>query len=150
MRWKRTKLHDQHIQYVFQNESLSDPCFAPTGVWGAVCSSSVGFFGGDPAQLIAYRVEAVVESAAVFCKLLGQACYSTGVWCCFSLHPRTPSAGIPMWDAPYALIWGANAAVPQIQCYSTSIPTALTWSWSNAGSGGLGCYHGEKCEPEGC
>jgi len=126
----------------------SDTCIAPVGSWGPICTSLVSLVGYYPDQLISYSIVPAVNTP-VLCKLLGIACYAYGSPCCFTLHPRT-NAGYPIWSGPNTVVWGNVASYPQIQCYSTAVPTTLTWVWGSTYGTGLGCYNGTNCTIFGC
>lgn len=141
----------------YLNESLNrmnshggDTCIAPLGMWGPVCTSVVSLMGIYPDQLIQYNLYPAIPDTPVYCKLLGMACYSYSAPCCFTLHPRT-NTGYPAWSGTQTIIWGnAVTTYPQIQCFSTIISTALTWTWTSTMGTGLGCYNGTNCNVFGC
>lgn len=121
-------------------------CYAPPGVWGAPCSSNIGFNSPYGNAWIYYHIEAS-ENTAVFCKVSGAACPSGGP-CCFDWHPRT-DAGNPVWNGPIPMIWGATIGTPQIICMGSPLGSAIRWSWTS-GIGNLGCFNGYNCRIMGC
>lgn len=146
---------DHYPWIMIQNKSnVGDTCIAPTGMWGPVCTSVVGLMGLYPDQLIQYNVYPAIPDTPVYCKLLGMACYAYNAPCCFTLHPRT-NTGYPSWGgAVNTLIWGNTAGsgyvYPQIQCFSTGISTAVSWTWTSTMGTGVGCYNGTNCNVFGC
>jgi len=122
----------------------TDACLAPVGTWGPVCSSRISFVGNKPDTTISYSIEPTVDTA-VFCRVLGSACDGFGYTCCFDLHPRN-GAGNPVWGGDISVIWGDNAGSPQIQCYSSAIPTTVQWKWGGGARSKFGCWNGYNCQ----
>lgn len=121
-----------------------DGCYAPPSVYGGGCASSTGLTG-MPNTYICYHAEPVGDTGLT-CQGLGIACDGDNMVCCWTWHELGSLS-----SGDWCIIWGANAAVPQIRCAGTPLGTAFTWSWySTSGSrqcNGVcpGCNCGRMC-----
>lgn len=99
-----------------------DGCYAPPLVYGGGCASSTGLTG-VPNTYICYHAEPVGDTA-LSCQGLGIACDGDNMVCCWTWH----QLGL-LTSGDDCIIWGANAAVPQIRCAGQPLGSAFTWTW---------------------